>query len=80
MLVCGVSKSEKPVRNLSDDKNSLQQEKKIIRKVENQEILRCFKKYRKCRNIIQPKITILTTNKFENPKNRSGIYEMITIA
>ena len=40
-------KSKMPVRNLLNDNNSLPQEKKLGLKVENSEIFRCFKKYRK---------------------------------
>ena len=45
ILKCGVSKSEKQVWNLLNDKNSLPQEKKFGRKVDNSDIFRCFKKY-----------------------------------
>ena len=42
-------KPKNPVRNLLDNDNSLPQEKKLGRKVENSEIFGCFKKYRKFR-------------------------------
>ena len=64
---------KKPVRNLLDNDNSLPQEKKLGRKVENSEIFGCL------RNIISKKLrtnekTILRIDELENPKSRSRIY------